>query len=120
MYEKTIIVILILCIVALLVLLFRRERIIDEQRRSLDELGTELREQRTRAKLAERSLTAVKYRVTECINSVSGIAARNGTALEIVRELKKRFTEMENVLASNTNNTDSGNGGTTNTAEITS
>lgn len=120
MYEKAIIVILILCIVGLLVLLFRREHIIDEQRRSLDELGTELREQRTRAKLAERSIAAVRYRVTECINSVSGIAARNGTALEIVRELKKRFTEMENVLASNTNNVDSRDSSNTSTTEITS
>ena len=120
MYEKAIIVILILCIVGLLVLLFGREHIIDEQRRSLDELGTELREQRTRAKLAERGITAVKYRVTECLNSVSGIAARNGTALEIVRELKKRFTEMENVLAGNINNVDSRNNSTTDTAEVTS
>lgn len=118
--EKAIIVILILCIVGLLILLFRREHIIDEQRRSLDELGTELREQRSRAKLAERSIAAARYRVTECINSVSGIAARNGTALEIVRELKKRFTEMENVLASNINNTDSRNSGITSTTEITS
>lgn len=119
MYEKAIIVILILCIVSLLVLLFGRERIIDEQRRSLDELGTELREQRSRAKLAERGITAARYRVAECINSVSGIAARNGTALEIVRELKKRFTEMENCLSSNIDFNVSGDSSRDNT-EVTS
>lgn len=112
--EKILIFGLLLVICGLLILLFRGESRINELRDALDRAGTELREQRTRANLAERTVAATRYRLTECSRAVSIIAARNGTALEIVRELKKRFNEMEDLLFNNSNSNDTGNSSATN------
>ena len=102
---ETFIIGICLCIIVVLsVLLWRRESTISELRGSLDSLGVQLREQRTRANLAERTVAAARYRLTECSRAAADIAARNGTAREIVSELKKRFNEMEDLLFGSNNN----------------
>lgn len=96
--EKTIIFILALCVCSMLVVLWRREHTITELTDTVGQLRTELGTERTRRVLSERTVAGCKYRVTECSRAVSSIAARNGTIREIVAELRKRFTEMEELL----------------------
>ena len=106
--EKILIFGLLLVIVGLLILLFRREHTITELRGLVDSTGTELREERARRVISERAMSAVKYRLGECSTAISSIISRNGTVKEIVTELKRRYTEMENMLFSSADNNGTG------------